>query len=218
MTNIYKFTAFFFFLFFFQFHCKAEELILNNDPSFNPTFQNRYSFLFGLNPNINRAADISNLTFSYGKEMEHFWIDSNFSITRGLFRKITTNNAAATGRSQNEQQDEQKLLTTFGIGVGRITQYAQSLLPFKDMHELMAANLTYSFYRDSNTSKFFYGPGLLAKCSLYKKFSDYFSAGAQFTYNLSVVKRAQDNDTETSSSRSLTMSYLTIGLDLSFYL
>jgi hypothetical protein len=174
--------------------------------------------MLGLNPNINRAADVSSLSFSYGKELENFWIDTNFSMTRGLFRKITTNNAAATTRTQAEQQDEQKLLTTFGIGVGRFSHYAQSLLPFKNLYEYMAADLTYNFYRDSHTSKFFYGPGLLAKCSLYKKFSDYFSAGALLTYNLAVIKRAQDNDAESSSARSLTMSFLTVGFDLSFFL
>jgi hypothetical protein len=196
----------------------VEQFVLKSESTFNPTYQNRFSFLLGVNPSIQKARDVTNFTFSYGKKFEDYWLDTNFLITNGIFNKITTNNPTATGLTSDQLVDTKSSMTTIGVGIGRETRYAQTLLPFKDIYELMAANLTYNIYKENTSGKSFTGPGMIAKFSLYKRFSDYFSAGTQFTYNLAVVKRTQDPDTETSSIRSLTMSYLTLGFDLSFYL
>ncbi|MGZ3808200.1 MAG: hypothetical protein ACXVCE_08945 [Bacteriovorax sp.] len=196
----------------------VEELVLNTESPFNPTHQNRFSFLVGVNPSITKARDVTNFLFSYGNKMNDFWFDSNFQITSGVFQKLTTNNPTATGLGDVQLLDSKSTLTTIGMGVGRESRYVQTLLPFNDIFEMMAANITYNIYKESTSGKSFSGPGLLAKFSVYKRFSEYLSFGTQFNYNLAVVKRAQDVDSETSSARSLTMSYLTVGFDLSFYL
>lgn len=196
----------------------SAELILNSDSTFNPTHENRFSFMAGVNPSLTKSGDMSNFTFSYGKKMENYWIDTNFAMNKGLFKKFSANNTKATGATDEQLEEQQNSLTTIGVGIGRETRYAQTLLPFNDIYELMAANLTYNSYKEDFSGKSFSGPGLLAKFSVYKRFNDYFSAGAHFNYNLAVVKRAQDIDTETNSQRSLTIGFLTMGLDLSFYL
>jgi hypothetical protein len=196
----------------------SEELIMNSESTFNPTHENRFSFMTGVNPSLTKSGDMSNFTFSYGKKMENYWIDTNFSMNKGLFKKFSANNATATGATDEQLEEQQNSLTTIGVGIARETRYAQTLLPFNDIYELMAANLTYNSYKEDFSGKSFSGPGLIAKFSVYKRFNDYFSAGAHFNYNLAVVKRAQDNDTETNSQRSLTLGFLTMGIDLSFYL
>lgn len=196
----------------------AEEFVLNSETTFSATHQNRFSFLAGINPSIQKARDITNFTFSYGKKLENFWLDANVLVTNGSFNKFTTNNPSATGLTNDQLVNAKSSMTSIGVGAGRESSYAQSLLSFRDVYELMAANLTYNIYKDDTSGKSFTGPGMIAKFSLYKKFSDYFSAGTQFTYNLAVVKRAANNDTEKSSALSLTISYLTVGFDFSFYL
>lgn len=196
----------------------AEELVLNEDVKFTPSFNNRYSFVGGFNPSMTNATDIINFNFSYAKKMENYWFDASFLMTNGAFNKMTTNNFAATASSDADLYGSKSSMLTFGIGVARESHYAQSLLPFDGMYEVISADLTYNLYKEKVSSKSFSGPGMLAKFSLFKKFSDYVSMGPQLLYNLAVVKRAQDVDTETSSARSLTMSYVTIGFDLSFYL
>jgi hypothetical protein len=195
-----------------------DELTLKSESSYNPNFENRLSFLYGVNPSITKASDVNNISFSYAKKFDDFWFDCNLYFTNGIFKKITTNNSTATGLSDNQLQDTKSNLITFGAGVGRQSQYIQTLLPFKDFYEFIATDLTYNIYKESTSSKSFSGPGLIAKFSLLKKLSDYYSLGAQFTYNLAVVKRAHDSDSETSSMRSLTMSHLTVGFDFSIYL
>ena len=194
------------------------ELVINQDSSFNPTHENRFSLMMGVNPSLGKATDMTNFTFSYGKKLDNFWIDANASISNGLFRKFSANNAAATGATDVQLEEQKNSLTTIGAGIGRETRYAQTLLPFDDIYELMAANLTYNMYKEDFSGKSFSGPGVLAKFSVYKRFNNYFSAGAHFNYNLAVVKRSQENDTENSSARSLTLGFLTVGVDLSFYL
>ena len=202
----------------FMTNALASELTINSDSTFNPTHENRFSFLLGVNPSLSKSGDMSNFTFSYGKKMENYWIDTNLAMSKGLFKKFSANNPSATGATDEQLEEQQNSLTTIGVGIGRETRYAQTLLPFDDIYELMAANLTYNSYKEDFSGKSFTGPGLLAKFSVYKRFGDYFSAGAHFNYNLAVVKRAQEIDTESNSQRSLTLGFLTLGIDLSFYL
>lgn len=202
----------------FMANAQASELIINSDSTFNPTHENRFSFLLGVNPSLSKSGDMSNFTFSYGKKTENYWIDSNLAMSKGLFKKFSANNQSATGATDAQLEEQQNSLTTIGVGIGRETRYAQTLLPFDDIYELMAANVTYNSYKEDFSGKSFSGPGILAKFSVYKRFNDYFSAGAHFNYNLAVVKRAQEIDTETNSQRSLTLGFLTLGIDLSFYL
>jgi hypothetical protein len=195
-----------------------EELILNSDKAFSPTFLNRFSFLAGVNPSIRKASDITNFSFSYGKKIDDYWFDSNILVTNALFSKITTNNTNATGLGSDQINSTKSNLISVGAGYGRESHYIQSLLPFTDLYEMMAANLTYNIYNETASEKTFSGLGMLAKFSLYKKVSDYMSLGTQFSYNLSALKRASDSESETSSNRSLTLSYLTVGFELNFYL
>ncbi|MBC7715010.1 MAG: hypothetical protein H7177_16810 [Rhizobacter sp.] len=200
----------------FAAHDKGE-LVLNTESTYNPTHDNRFSFMAGFNSSLQKSSDLSNFAFSYAKQMDHFWIDSNVVFTKGLFREMSANNPKATGAMNDQIELQQNNLTTIGVGIGRETRYAQTLLPFDGIYELMAADLTYNSYKEDYSGKTFTGPGLLAKFSLYKRFNDYFSAGAHFNYNLAVVKRAKENE-ESSSDRSLTLGFLTIGFELSFFL
>ncbi len=195
----------------------APELVLNTESTFNPSHNNRFSFMLGFNPSLSRAADLSNFSFSYGKQFESYWLDTNVSMTKGLFKELSANNQTATGATDAQLETQENSLTTIGIGIGRETRYAQTLLPFEDIYELMAANLTYNMYKEDYSGKSFAGPGLLAKFSVYKRFNDYFSAGTHFNYNLAVVEREKENN-ESTSARSLTIGFLTIGFDISFYL
>jgi hypothetical protein len=195
----------------------STELILNTESKYNPTYENRLSFMLGINPTVTKASELSNFSFSYAKKLESFWIDSNLLFTKGIFSEFSANNSLATGASDSQITQQQNSLVTVGVGIARETRYAQTLVSIDEIYEYMAANLTYNSYSEGYSGKTFTGPGLLAKFAVYKKFTEAFSAGAHFNYNLAVVERPEVN-TESRSSRSLTLGFLTIGLDLSFFL
>jgi hypothetical protein len=193
------------------------ELNLNTDSDYNPSFNNRFSFMLGFNSSLTKSADLSNFAFSYAKHLDNFWVDSNIIMTKGLFQEMSANNPVATGATNDQLAAQKNTLTTIGLGIGRETRYAQLILPFDGIYEFMAADLTYNIYKEDFSGKSFNGPGLLAKYSVYKRFNDYFSAGAHFNYTLAVVQKAQEFD-ESSSARSLTLGFLTIGFEVSFFL
>jgi hypothetical protein len=199
---------------------KASELVLNSDSAFVPDYKNRFSALVGLNPSVMKSLDVKNLHLAYSKQREDLsWWDFNFTMTQGHFNKMTTNNAIATGNTKTVMNDSlQSDQLSLGVGLQYQTDYTRTILPFEGMYELMSASVTYNYFKDSQISNTFMGPGMIAKLSVLKKFSEYVSFGGNIIYNLAVVKRSQNSSTETSSQRSLTLSHLTFGLDLSLYL
>lgn len=218
MKNLIKITFVISSIFLVNTSLAYDDVLLKSESSYVSNHENRFSFMIGVNPSITKAQDVTNLSASYGKKMEEFWFDSNLIITNGVFNKLTTNNPTATGLTSAQLQDTKSTITTIGAGIGKESHYIQNLLPFKDLYEYMAANITYNIYKEKTTSQNYSGPGMIAKFSTYKRFADYWSFGGQFIYSIAPVKRAQNNALETSSSRSLTLSYLTVGFDLSIYL
>ena len=59
----------------------GQEIQMNFDDTFNPTHENRFSFMLGVNPSLTKSGDMSNFTFSYARKMENFWLDSNVMMT-----------------------------------------------------------------------------------------------------------------------------------------
>jgi hypothetical protein len=195
-----------------------DQLVLNTEPVFVPSLENRFGFTMGFNPSFSEASNLTNVTFSYAHLMTDYWFDTNVSFIKGLFDEMSANNQSATGATDLDLEEQKNTLISLGIGVGRETRYIQTLFPIDNISEMIAADLTYNIYKEDFSGETFYGPGMIAKYSANKRFSDYFSAGAHFNYNLSVVKRANKAEGETSSARSLTIGFVTVGFDISFYL
>lgn len=195
-----------------------EELILKSESTFTPSLENRFGLTLGFNPSLSESSNVSNFTFNYAHKMTDFWLDANASFVKGLFNELSANNARATGATDADLEEQKNTLLSLGVGIGRQTYYAQTLLPFDNIYEYMAADLTYNTYKEDFSGQTFSGFGMIAKYSVNKRFTDYFSAGAHFNYNLAVVKRDENADTETSSDRSLSIGFLTVGIDISFYL
>jgi len=192
--------------------------VLNNINPIEFKHENRISLMYGMNPSFKKATELTNFALSYSEKKQEFWWDSNLLITNGLFNRVALNNASATGVSETQLAEQSNRLVSVGFGLGRETRYTQTLLPFENLFEMMSANLTYNFYNEGLSNKSFTGPGILAKVSVYKMLNEYFSVGTHLNYSLSVVKRAQEIENETSSARSLTMSFVTFGFDLSLFL
>lgn len=193
------------------------EFELKSESSYNPEFNNRYTFILGLNPSLARSQDVKSFQFAYGRKIdETFWVDGFFQSTNASFRDIGENNASATGVSDVDINEASEKLTLFGVGVQYKSRYSAILLPF-DLYETSTASLVYATMSEDAGGKSFSGPGLKAKFSIMKPLGNYTHIGLNMDYNLLTLKRAQDG-TETSSARSLTASWLTLGFDISFFL
>lgn len=193
------------------------EFELKSESSYNPEFNNRYSFIFGLNPSLGRSQDVKSMQFAYGRKWdETLWVDAFFQSTNASFRDIGENNAQATGVSNADIYTASEKLSLFGLGVQYKSRYSAILLPF-DLYETTTASLVYATMSEDAGGKSFSGPGFKAKFSVMKPLGNYMHVGLNMDYNLLTLKRAQEG-TENGSARSLTASWLTLGFDISFFL
>lgn len=185
---------------------------------YNPSFNNKFSFMYGVNSSLTKAGDLSGFTLGYARKLDGFWLDANFQSSTGLFSKFSANNPLATQATDEELMDQKNTLSSFGIGIGIETQYFQELFSTKNLYEYIATNLAYYSYKEDYSGKSFTGPGLHAKFQIDKRFNNYLAAGINLNYHLAMVKREQEHDEEKSSDRNLTIGYMTLGFHLNFYL
>ena len=190
-----------------------DELILNDTKDYNPSLTNRFSFQADTNPNPRQLAQLTNLNFSYASKLSHYWLDFNLQSATGYFNKMTTNNALATGQTDNQLYQTNSTHYSIGVGMMMESHYARTLMPFDNVYETTSAYITYNMFKINSLTDSYQGPGIMAKASLCKRYTDYVSLGINLNYVLAVVKGPAAYSGETSSSRSLTLSYVTVGLD-----
>lgn len=192
----------------------ASELALSNTNEYTPSLHNRFTIMASANPNPAQLASLNTISASYATKLTNYWLDFNFQASSGMFQKMTMNNTLATGSTDVNLYDARSTHSSIGIGAMLESKYAQVFFNSDSVFETSSAHLTYNIFKAGSVSSTFTGPGLMTKFALCKKFSDVFSFGANLNYQLASVKRASNADTETSSAQSLTISYVTLGLEL----
>lgn len=203
---------------FISFNLSAQDFKVNSMSDFNPSHENKFTLGYGVNSSLLKATDLSGFQLSYARKLEHLWLDVSFSSHTGLFSKFSANNQTATGATDDDLIEQKNSLMHVGLGMGLETNYSRDFFNSQDTFEYVAANLGYYSYKEDFSGESFSGPGINAKFQLYRRLSEFFSVGANVNYHLAMVKRKALNDGESSSDRSLTLGFLTLGLDLNLYL
>lgn len=191
----------------------ANEYSIQSSSEYVPTLSNRLSLSAGINPNPRQMTSLNTLSASYAKKQSVYWFDFIFQNSTGIFQKMTMNNTAATQLPDNQLFDSSSSHTVLGAGLMLDTKYSSILFDSENWYETSSAYLTYNIFKNNSISKSFTGPGLSTKFTTCRKFTDLFSLGANINYLLASVKRSSVSAAETSSSQSLTISYLTIGFE-----
>lgn len=192
----------------------ASELSLSNTSEYTPSLSNRVSIWGTLNPNLRQLTSLNTISASYASRLSIYWLEFNFQASSGMFQKMSMNNTLATGLTDADLFDARSTHSSLGVGAMLESNYARTFFNSESLYETSSAYLTYNMFKAGAVPSTFTGPGIMTKFSLCKKFSDVFSLGANLNYQLASVKRASNADTETSSVQSLTVSYVTIGLEL----
>jgi hypothetical protein len=196
----------------------SKEIETLRESEFTPTLTNRFSFQAGLSPNLRQVSSVNNFNMSYATKRSDYWLNYNLQISRGLFEKMTINNPLATGSLANGLSNDRASHTAIGVGLMVESSYARHLFDMEELYETTSAYVAYNIFKTNSVTNTFTGPGVITNFSLCNKFTDYFSLGANLNYVLASVKRSANNNFENSSSQSLTLSYLTMGIDFIFTL
>lgn len=180
------------------------------------TDRNRTSFLYHLNNDFTDLTGIQTLEFLYAYRFSHGWIEFFALRTSGRFEEITDNNPGDGGSSLDLRETDESILA-FGASLSYRSTWIQDLVNSNKMFTTTAAGIGYYNLTENFRVKSYGGPGLKADFGLHRRSSRSIHYGVKMSYHLANVKRSAEFEGETSSQRSLVLSWLTFGFDLSFY-
>lgn len=178
--------------------------------------QGRYSFLYHFNSDLLSFTTISSFEFIYGLKKDFGWLDFTVSKSSARFDEVTENNPAL-GASSEELEENSLGILTLGIGLSYRTNYIRHIFRSNTLYETVGAFITYNQVDDSVRSESFSGEGLKADFGIHNRVSESFHIGGKMSYNLAHVKKSIEFEGESSSSRSMLLSWVSFGLDFTFY-
>ncbi len=177
---------------------------------------NRTSFLYHLNNDLTALTAIQSLEFIYAHRFEFAWIEFFAFRAQGNFEEITDNNPFE-GADSTELRETEDSILAFGASLSYRGTWIQDLVNSDKMFTTTAAGIGWYNYTQNLRVKSYSGPGLKCDFGLHRRSTRSFHYGLKMSYNLAHVERSQEFEGETSSQRSQVLSWLSFGIDLSFY-
>jgi hypothetical protein len=215
-------------------HDKQQDLVLkttNSDTDWIISEHSVYddssmlSFLVHGNLKLNNIASLKTFELDYGKKISRYsWLLFTVSKLAGNFGSVSENKSSGdTTNSLSEinfqRPDESEVnLLSLGVGLSYRYKFFPKIFNFNKVFETVGAMITYNQLDDQYRGMKYSGPGLRVDYGVHKRISRVFQLGLQASYNIALVKRSAEFDTEKTSDRSLLLSWGTIAFNLSFYL
>lgn len=174
----------------------------------------RVSFIYHFNKDIADPTSLQSMEFIYAFQQNNYWYE--FFGQRISARLEEFSEAGANSIGTNEVQLKDSILS-FGGSLAMRGQWIQDLVNSKKMFTTTSAGIGYYSFSETSQVQTYNGPGLKLDFGFHRRSTPKFHYGAKMTYQIATVKREVAFEGETSSQRSLTLSWLTFGFDLSFY-
>jgi len=186
--------------------------------NYNTSFdKNRYSLLVHASPNFMEISDFIGFEFIYGRKMDFAWWEISATRSQASFDEITDIDTTVINASKTDLEESTSTLLTVGTGLSYRSNLIQNLISWHDLYETTSAHIQYVSMTEEVTSESLSGLGFKADFGIHKRSSKSFHYGLKMSYNIANVKRAALTDTETSSARSLTLNWISLALDLTYY-
>ncbi|MCF8059372.1 MAG: hypothetical protein K9K67_08750 [Bacteriovoracaceae bacterium] len=177
---------------------------------------NRTSFLYHLNNDLTALTAVQSLEFIYAHRFEHAWVEFFGFRATGNFEELTENNPSE-GAVTDELRESEDSVLAFGASLSYRGTWIQDLVNSDKMFTTTAAGIGWYNYTQNLRVKSYSGPGLKCDFGLHRRSSPSFHYGLKMSYHLAHVERSAEFEGETSSQRSQVLSWLSFGIDLSFY-
>jgi hypothetical protein len=175
-------------------------------------------FKFSIVPNINtnpyKLFNILTLDLAISKKYsEDLWLEGIFTFGKFVYNSISQINAT----NPVDHDEENETFTSFGIGIGRRTTYLRDFIYSENFYETIQAYFNLARFHENFLNQNFFGPGLRADYGMHYRFSESMHFGFKISYNIYAVRRSESFENEPASPRHLSLSWLSLGTDLSFY-
>ncbi len=183
----------------------------------------RFSFLYHLNLDPIRAADVTTLEAIAARRIKGVWYEISLGRTTATFDEITSNNTASASSTSAESlfprdPNEEVTVTSLGLGVGYRFRFFKELWENENLFEQIMVTGQYVRMQDQTSADTFTGPGLKVDYGLHYRTSPGFHWGPRFSWNYAIVKRPQAVEGEASRERSFILNWASVSIDISFYL
>ncbi len=178
--------------------------------------KNRIGFLYHVNSDFTALTDVQTFEAVYAHRFNELWLELFGMRTTGNFKDLTANNTAE-GAATEDLLGSSDTVTAFGGSISYRDSWIGHLLDTEKLFTTTTAGVGWYQFHETYRDKTYSGPGLKADFGIHNRATRTMHYGIRMSYNLASVKRAAEEDTETSSARAHTLTWLTFGFDLSFY-
>ena len=177
---------------------------------------NRFSLLGHINKDFETIGDVMAGEVIYAKRFDLAWIEVFGLMTKATLGEIAKNNPS-TGSNTLDFRNSADTVRAFGAGVSYRNRWIQSIFNSDKVFSTTAASLGWYMLNNNERSEDYAGPGMKADFGIHRRGSRTTHYGFKMSYHLAHVKKEKEFDTESSTARSLLLTWLTFGFDLSFY-
>jgi hypothetical protein len=167
--------------------------------------QTKISIIYHINPAISFSSftDISKIStfeFAYTKKMQNYWLNLLIARTTASTDKLLESPLI---------DNSHDTITTFGIGLYQRFHLFGDFFESSLLYESIEANITYNLIANDTQELNFSGVGLKSDFGIFYRFSRQLHYGVKFSYNLI--------SSQNSNNISHCISWISLGLDFSFY-
>lgn len=176
----------------------------------------RVSLLAHANKDPQSFLDLKAFELIYAHAMKGYWVEAFLATVQARFSEITQMNTNL-GSVSEEQAASNVSMNIFGLGLMYRSDWIQEFFNSKSTYSSTSANVAYYMMNDEFLARDFSGPGIKVDFGIHQRSSAKMHYGLKASYHLASLKKEQEFDDETSAKRSLLVSWLSFGLDFSFY-
>ncbi len=178
--------------------------------------QNRLSFLYHVNSDLTALTDVQTFEAIYAHRFDELWLELFGFRTSGNFKDLTSNNPYE-GAATEDIITSEDTVTAFGSSISYRDNWIGHLFDTDKVFTTTTAGVGWYSFHQTFRDKTYSGPGLKADFGIHRRSTRTMHYGMRMSYNLASVKREAEFDGESSSARAQTLSWLSFGVDLSFY-
>jgi hypothetical protein len=195
-------------------------VVTNIHNTFND--KHRSSLIFLFDPRILKEYQLYTFEFIYGHKFENWSFEWFISTMTADFYSVARNHAHGSSSSVAEENtpridDDQETLLSTGIGANFRFKLLQGIIQSNRYFETVSSSLALGRLTDSMSGLSYYGPGLKTDYGIHRRFSSNFHLGLKMSYNIYSLKRTENYATEVSDDRALTLQWISLGFDATFY-
>lgn len=178
--------------------------------------KSRLSLLYHVNSDLKHLSGLQTLEAIYAYRFNEIWLELFGLKTFGKFNELTTTNPNETTAS-TELLNSGDTVMALGASIALRDNWISHLVNSDKIFTTTAAGIGWYSFTENLKGKTYSGPGLKADFGIHRRATRTMHYGVKLSYNLASVKRPADFENESSSKRAQTLTWLTLGFDISFY-